>query len=771
MPINRVPVVHKFGIISQTQRVDLEKRIAKKAYIETRRKFEAQQRPEQKPLPFEVTEEFVYKFNDSNQEEREKLEDTAMKMLKRLQRLAGLRQAGEADHVDLPRAWVDLALLSQCRSSKLEEACIESLIASLDQAVMNEEQILSLFYLAKSGVHWLKKNTGNSSVLRSNEILLLKMTRLVFIRLYCHYLLDQLQGYEDQQTSLAQYLRGFSEKALAFDQFPGAYLSVRIIDEAGRIICSMIKNSKKEGLSQDESRIDPARKGDPQDATMKMNDSSQMNRESMTKTKFDKVSNHGVSAEEPVSVAEDLKDDETDYDKGISIFLQCTLNVWHVVNHDVSSLSEVLCDLLESATRLLQEEWLEVVLAFYFLADASCKNVRVLKAFQCLMSQEFSPVIIPFEKAPHLCETCYSSLPTSPDKKARNSTAFRDSLLRNERVSDEEQNTRSSLVETLQEFVGLDLTQEQFTTENIESYKTHDSALYSRHRGSAGKDIPVSSFTMATRPKRRHGWPWELVYTFCECLTTVCLNGKCAEVQKISIVGTEERNRREVKPNCGLIGFLQYDDNKESWKVRYGAVKSLVQICRYYRNDATKDGVTNAAWSSLMQRQTTESELRVLEAMKIAKAETELARKFTKDDIPSSLWTTRLASALTQIPQYQVIPAQTHTPHVHPTRSQQRRTETTSRKIQPPGHPEGHKKPTLRQDINLSNACFEPRADYNTRQNLELRAVIEEQWKKKLLEDIENETKTNIEQLDKEREQELESKRTKNQEKIGITNK
>ena len=45
----------------------------------------------------------------------------ATKMLKRLKRLAGLMQAGDACHVDLSRAWVDLALLAQCRSSKLEE--------------------------------------------------------------------------------------------------------------------------------------------------------------------------------------------------------------------------------------------------------------------------------------------------------------------------------------------------------------------------------------------------------------------------------------------------------------------------------------------------------------------------------------------------------------------------------------------------------------------------------------------------------------------------
>jgi hypothetical protein len=69
--------------------------------------------------------------------------------------------------------------------------------------------------------------------------------------------------------------------------------------------------------------------------------------------------------------------------------------------------------------------------------------------------------------------------------------------------------------------------------------------------------------------------------------------------------------------------------------------------------------------------------------------------------------------------------------------------------------------PLFRQEISLSNACSEPRDNYNTRRNLELRAVIEDQWKKQLLEDMENEIRTNIEQLDKEREEELERTRNK----------
>ena len=66
---------------------------------------------------------------------------------------------------------------------------------------------------------------------------------------------------------------------------------------------------------------------------------------------------------------------------------------------------------------------------------------------------------------------------------------------------------------------------------------------------------------------------------------------------------------------------LLSDDGENSWKVRYGAMKSLVRVCRYYSNDATKDGITNTAWVSLTQRQSTESESRVLEAIKIAKVD------------------------------------------------------------------------------------------------------------------------------------------------------
>ena len=206
--------------------------------------------------------------------------------------------------------------------------------------------------------------------------------------------------------------------------------------------------------------------------------------------------------------------------------------------------------------------------------------------------------------------------------------------------------------------------------------------------------IPADSYSVASQPQKRHlrhRWPWELLYTFCDCLATVCLHGACSDVQKFSLLGMNEktfkRYKSEIRSQAGLIEFLEYgkcdwgkqlissqmlylevhqrtsfvsqglqqdgggnrrnqrtwskgaedlgvvwilkcvlfpEDGEDGWKVRYGAVKSLVRVCRHYSNDVSKEGVTNTAWSALVQHESSESEPRVLEAMKIAKVNTTL---------------------------------------------------------------------------------------------------------------------------------------------------
>lgn len=56
---------------------------------------------------------------------------------------------------------------------------------------------------------------------------------------------------------------------------------------------------------------------------------------------------------------------------------------------------------------------------------------------------------------------------------------------------------------------------------------------------------------------------------------------------------------------------------------------------------------------------------------------------------------------------------------------------------------------SCRQEINLNHLLMKPRVDYFSRQNNDLRGIIDDQWKKELLHELEDEMKESIEQLEK----------------------
>ena len=57
--------------------------------------------------------------------------------------------------------------------------------------------------------------------------------------------------------------------------------------------------------------------------------------------------------------------------------------------------------------------------------------------------------------------------------------------------------------------------------------------------------------------------------------------------------------------------------NDWSWRIRYGAVQSLVKVCRVLRGDATREGLRHAAWTTLLRANRLEQDARVLEALKV----------------------------------------------------------------------------------------------------------------------------------------------------------
>jgi len=57
--------------------------------------------------------------------------------------------------------------------------------------------------------------------------------------------------------------------------------------------------------------------------------------------------------------------------------------------------------------------------------------------------------------------------------------------------------------------------------------------------------------------------------------------------------------------------------NDWSWRIRYGAVQSMVKICRCLASDKNREGLRNAAWNILLRAHSQEKDERVLEALKV----------------------------------------------------------------------------------------------------------------------------------------------------------
>ena len=57
--------------------------------------------------------------------------------------------------------------------------------------------------------------------------------------------------------------------------------------------------------------------------------------------------------------------------------------------------------------------------------------------------------------------------------------------------------------------------------------------------------------------------------------------------------------------------------NDWSWRIRYGAIQSLVKIVRCLGDDKSKDGMKTGAWNVLLRAHSKERDDRVLEALKV----------------------------------------------------------------------------------------------------------------------------------------------------------
>ncbi|KAM6984666.1 transmembrane protein 232 [Aplochiton taeniatus] len=234
MPIINVPVVHNFGIISQAHKEHLQKRLLKKA-----EEIRATKQVSANRNPFEITEQFILKYNHSHgTDEHMNYIDLAKQLLNHSKRRAGLTCMGEGDHVDLPLAWTELLLLGLC-NGKIQNDSLDCLLMSLDHAPMQAEQIPALFYLAETALYWVCTDTSQKPNLYTCEVKMIKLGYLAFLRLFLFHISGNLSGCQRSKSHLHNFLTALSQCESCYQPYPNILFAVQFILRTGEIISGL----------------------------------------------------------------------------------------------------------------------------------------------------------------------------------------------------------------------------------------------------------------------------------------------------------------------------------------------------------------------------------------------------------------------------------------------------------------------------------------------------------------------------------------------------
>ncbi|XP_064599002.1 uncharacterized protein LOC135465646 isoform X2 [Liolophura sinensis] len=413
MPVTKVPVVHKFGIISYSQRLQLQERLLKQSFPEVQ--GSKQSAVHTSRLPLEITETFIQQYNNAKGlDECEKFEDLAQKMLERIKRRTGVRVGSQGQHINLPLAWTELSQLAQCKGS-IQEDCLDVLIISLDQAPLEHCHIPALFFLAETMLYWLRTDVIHQPYLRTAEIKLLRMGQLVFTRLFYHHMAGELREEKEFKERLFTYLDGLKDYQDAYRPYPNALLSLRFVIAVGKIILSdldlVTAQAKEEKSSSDQP--DQEKGSKPQTVhkeRQKLPVSASSTRKVTTpkslasSSRATRFSFHS----RPDSTTWDSKLFSTVSSKACDAHSACwgnsgalsssihdlsptlwhSLDVWRCTNHLGRGLSHALRALACCASGLANETWIDTTCSMLILAEAAKSNLAALKVMQNLAKGE-----------------------------------------------------------------------------------------------------------------------------------------------------------------------------------------------------------------------------------------------------------------------------------------------------------------------------------------------------------------------------------------------
>ncbi|XP_062576712.1 transmembrane protein 232-like [Saccostrea cucullata] len=803
MPITKIPIVHKFGIISHSQRLELQERLLKQSYLQSIQSQKALVKSSKNPL--EVSEEFIRNYNSSlSLEDREKYEVTAHKMLERAKRRAGLKNCGVGPYVNLPMAWTELAQLAQCKG-KIQEECLDVLITSLDQSPLEKYHIPALFFLAETMLYWLRTDAVHQPYLRTGEIKLLKMGQLTFTRLFYHHMAGQLQGQIDFKNRLFTYLDGkiFS-------------LSLKLCYDTQNLCC--VQYSNKSTRESSSNRHEPRE--------------------------------NSQSAHSAGAISSSVHD--------LSPTLWHALDVWRCTNHLGGGLAEALRALATCGMGLSNENWVDTMVALQILAEAAKTNIAAMKILHSLargvrpkvrggsptstsqsdVSDVYSVstdeeetqkgresrISIPSSSKPTLSDIYERSeedkdsekklsrhsrrgdiemTPTEPEIKQfplRRSKPVALSVENLEKfdsklASKDSPNTglkgpgprevsfgeikgeRSNLT------MGSDrprITQESkrtgsFMTEPVPGtgWKAEVGSDLPEGRASEASSVPTYTNLPLQDAPGLNGWHWEVAITYTDILSDICLHGSTAGIQKMALMGV---NKELTDPfqrgfvsiplvSAGLLDLAFFHAASEardggpndwSWRIRFGSIQSLVKICRCLSSDKNREGMRTAAWNILIRAHSMEKDDRVLEALKVGQVHTDLENLLAKKDtITPATIGSKIASGLSTIYLPPLPPAVE--PYIPPSAKASPRTPLHKREQAPKADKKN--RTSLKEEIMLATALYEEPPDFKTRTGFDLRRIVEDQWRKELQIELEAEEKERQRKLEIQQKEEEERQR------------
>ncbi|CAF1138909.1 unnamed protein product [Adineta ricciae] len=377
MPVEKITLTHRFGIISSTYKAKLAKNLQEKGEDTDRSASSNTSDGHKKHLLLEVTEEFVQDYNRATPGERIKKNDTIYRMLQRLKRKSAQYQSHTNGSMQLQMAWAELCLLSQCKS-KYQEECLTTLYRALIYSPLDATQIPTLFFLSETILYWVKNDAVLEPFLTSTELKLLKIAQIIFQLLYFHYLEGSTEPYEEFKVRLYSYLDGeypfsffrsklcsnlgLDECESAYSSYPNAVWCIRYIESVGSVVVASV------GRHPMSSRCNVS-----------------------------SVASFPIPEIPPEDSEKTNKSELRAQVQELSPTIWYSVELWSFVKkHSTTNLSEslnqyfndVILALVRCRYKLLEENWIDIVITFQILADLAKTNVDALETIQLLAQSE-----------------------------------------------------------------------------------------------------------------------------------------------------------------------------------------------------------------------------------------------------------------------------------------------------------------------------------------------------------------------------------------------